>query len=77
MIGLMSRKAWARPWCKNDWKLSRWMAIRSGKGSVSSKSANEKRSGLLDRAGNGLLLYVVVDRYGRTKGQRVEPGTRA
>ena len=56
MIGLMSLNASARPCSRNDWKLSRWTAIRSGSGSVSSKSANEKRSGLLDRAGNGLLL---------------------
>jgi hypothetical protein len=34
------------------------MATRSGNGKASSMLANEKRSGLLDRVGNGLLLPV-------------------
>ena len=58
VIGLMSSNAFASPCNKNELKLSRWTAIRSGSGSVSSKSANEKRSGLMDRAGNGLLLFL-------------------
>src|ERR1700692_795172 len=55
-IGLMSANASARPLSKNQRKLSRWMAIRSGRRRTSSRLANEKRSGLLDREGNGRVL---------------------
>src|SRR6202035_3397710 len=61
-IGLMSLNASARPLSRNHWKESRWIATRSGSGRASSMLAKEKRSGLLDRAGNGLLLPVVLDR---------------
>src|SRR5580700_6607694 len=47
------------------------MAMRSGRGRTSSRLAKEKRSGLLDRAGNGLLLPgagVVCDRTGGDAG---------
>src|SRR5712664_1257797 len=70
-IGLMSLNASARPLSRNHWKESRWMATRSGSGRASSMLAKEKRSGLLDRAGNGLLLPVaVLDRT--TCGRRVD-----
>src|SRR5580658_5754519 len=55
-IGLMSANASARPLSKNQRNESRWMAIRSGRRRTSSRLANEKRSGLLDREGNGRLL---------------------
>ena len=45
-IGLMSAKVSARPWSRNQWNESRWMAMRSGSGRTSSRLANEKRSGL-------------------------------
>src|ERR1039458_8519291 len=54
----MSSNASASPLSRNHWNESRWMAIRSGRGRASSILANEKRSGLWDRAGNGLLLAV-------------------
>src|ERR1700683_2449401 len=55
-MGLMSANASARPLSKNQRNESRWMAMRSGKRRTSSRLANEKRSGLLDREGNGRLL---------------------
>ena len=41
LIGLMSRKVSARPWCRNHSNDSRWMAIRSGSSRGSSRLANE------------------------------------
>src|SRR6516165_6857401 len=55
-MGLMSLKASARPLSRNHWNESRWMAIRSGRGSASVMFANETRSGLRDREDNGQLL---------------------
>src|SRR5579875_2243384 len=55
-IGLMSANASARPLSRNHWKESRWMAMRSGRGSASSMLAKDTRSGLRDREGNGQLL---------------------
>src|ERR1700692_594663 len=55
-IGLMSANASAKPLSKNQRNESRWMAMRSGSRRTSSRLANEKRSGLLDREGNGRLL---------------------
>src|ERR1019366_4520511 len=60
-IGLMSLNVSARPRSRNHWNESRWMATRSGNGKASSILANEKRSGLLDRVGNGLLLPVASE----------------
>src|SRR5580704_8276721 len=66
-IGLMSPKVSARPRSRNHWNESRWIATRSGSGSASSMLAKEKRSGLLDRGDNGLLLPIAGqwddDRY--------------
>src|SRR5579884_834856 len=62
-MGLMSAKASARPLSRNHLNESRWMAMRSGSGRTSSRLAKEKRSGLLDRAGNGLLLPSTGDRW--------------
>src|ERR1035438_10877944 len=70
-IGLMSPNVSARPRSRNHWKESRWMATRSGSGSASSMLANEKRSGLLDRVGNGLLLPV-ARRMGQGRGTAVD-----
>src|ERR1700733_7159712 len=56
--GRMSRNVSARPRSRNHWNESRWMATRSGRGRASSMFAKEKRSGLLDRGDNGLLLPV-------------------
>src|SRR5579875_702206 len=55
-MGLMSLNASDRPRSRNHWNESRWMAMRSGRGRTSWRLAKENRSGLLDRAGNGLLL---------------------
>src|SRR5579875_3236146 len=52
-IGLMSSNASARPLSKNHWNESRWMAIKSGRGSASSMLAKDTRSGLRDRGDNG------------------------
>src|SRR5579864_5270700 len=68
-IGLMSANASARPLSKNQRNESRWMAIRSGRRNTSSRFANEKRSGLFDRDGNGRLLpggWRAVDEAGGT-----------
>ena len=43
-IGLMSRKASARPLSRNHWNESRCTEIRSGSGNTSSRLAKEKRS---------------------------------
>src|ERR1700688_580110 len=71
-IGLMSANASARPLSKNHRKESRWMAMRSGNRRTSSRLANEKRSGLLDREGNGRLLpggWRAVGKDGRRTGR--------
>src|SRR6202158_2440473 len=68
-IGLMSANASPRPLSKNQRKEPRWMAMRSGRRRTSSRLANEKRSGLLDREGNGRLLpagWRGVDEAGET-----------
>src|SRR5664279_1617903 len=70
-IGLMSLNVSASPRSRNHLKESRWMATRSGSGSASSMLANEKRSGLLDRVGNGLLLPV-ARRMGQGRGTAVD-----
>src|SRR5665213_658103 len=67
----MSLNVSARPRSRNHLKESRWMATRSGSGSASSMLANEKRSGLLDRVGNGLLLPV-ARRMGQGRGTAVD-----
>ncbi len=41
LIGLMSRKVFARPSFRNQSKDSRWMAMRSGSSSGSTRLANE------------------------------------
>ena len=41
LIGQMSRKVSARPWFRNHSKLDRWMAMRSGSSSGSTRLANE------------------------------------
>ncbi len=41
LIGLMSRKVSARPWCRNHSNEARWIAIRSGKSRGSVRLANE------------------------------------
>src|SRR6476620_10193769 len=53
LMGEMSRKVSARPWLRNHSKLSRWMAMRSGSWSGSARLANEYRSRVVERAGNG------------------------
>src|SRR5579863_7064783 len=65
-IGLMSAKVSARPSDSNQSKESRWTATRSGNVSTSSKLANEKRSGVRERDGKGLLLA----KAGRAGGNR-------
>src|ERR1700683_1333238 len=50
-IGLMSRKASARPLSRNHWKESRWTEIRSGSGRTSSRFAKENRSRVAGRDG--------------------------
>jgi hypothetical protein len=41
LIGEMSRKVSARPWLRNQSKLLRWIAMRSGSSSGSVRLANE------------------------------------
>ena len=41
LIGLMSRKVLARPSLRNQSKLDRWIAIRSGRSIGSTRLANE------------------------------------
>ena len=41
LMGLMSRKVSARPWCRNHSNDDRWMAIRSGSARTSGRLANE------------------------------------
>ncbi|SRR5688572_29780219 len=53
LIGLMSLKVSARPWCRNHSKLRRWMAMRSGSSSGSTRLANEYRSRRVEREDNG------------------------
>src|SRR5215212_5137109 len=53
LMGEMSRNVSARPWLRNHSKLSRWMAMRSGSWSGSARLANEYRSRMVERAGNG------------------------
>src|SRR6266851_3427948 len=55
-IGLMSRKVSARPFWRKDWNDPRWISMRSGMGWTSSRFAKEKRSGVMEREGKGLLL---------------------
>src|SRR5579875_1793912 len=78
---VMSSNASARPLSKNHWKESRWTAIRSGSGRASSMLAKDTRSGLRDRAGNGLPPVQVVtnetDNNRRLRGATPErKGTR-
>src|SRR5579883_2923742 len=60
-IGLMSRKVSASPFSRNQRNESRWMAIRSGSGSTSSRLAKEKRSGLTEREGKAYSSRTVRD----------------
>src|SRR4051812_17603615 len=75
-MGLMSRKASARPFSKNHEKESRWIEIRSGRGSTSSSALNENRSRDVgrsvgvEREGKGLLLIGV-----RFESQALSPGS--
>src|ERR1700722_1978701 len=55
-IGLMSANVSARPFMTNQSKESRCTEIRSGSGKTSSRFAKEKRSGVRERDGKGLLL---------------------
>src|SRR5580658_8272890 len=55
-IGLMSRKASAKPLSRNHWKESRCTEIRSGSGRTSSRFANEKRSRVTGRDGKDYSL---------------------
>ena len=66
LIGLMSRKVSASPLSRNQRNDSRWMAIRSGSGSASSRFANEYRSRM--RVGKEVLLR--VGREGECAGTR-------
>src|SRR5215216_2754797 len=58
LMGEMSRKVSASPWSRNQSKLSRWMAMRSGSSSGSARLANEYRSRMVERAGNGYSSLV-------------------
>ena len=59
-IGLMSRKASARPLSRNHWKESRCTEIKSGSGRTSSRFANEKRSRVTGRDGKDYSLEDAV-----------------